>query len=110
MSVTRERTVHLNRNTIHMTHPMHRMQYLLPEGYPAARGQYDKSIVDLPTSLKNVDTKGAAVHRLGTSKQPVVENWIHSIPMPPAYPLLRENEIILCEKLTIAFFWAVYAQ
>ena len=157
-----ERAAHTNRNTIHMTHPMHQMQYLLPEGYPSAKGQYDQSIVDLTASLKNVDTKGAAVpnsalwlklnvfldgssleikkrkvltyinifnidgsksskifgtvqglyevHHLGTPKEPKVENWIHSIPIPPAYTLLRENEVILCEQLTIAFFWAVYAQ
>lgn len=145
-----------------MNDPFHKMQYLLPDGYPSAKGKYNRSIVDLTSSLKGVDTKGAAVpnsalwlklnvfqdassleikkrnvltyinvfnidgskslkifgtveelyevHRLGTPKRPRVENWIHSIPMPLAYPLLRENEILLCEELTIAFFWAVFAQ
>jgi len=45
---------------------------------------------------------------LGTPKHPKIPTWIHSIPIAPA--ILRENEIILCQKMTVSFFWAVYAQ
>ncbi|MHA4809521.1 hypothetical protein ACX0G9_15515 [Flavitalea flava] len=46
--------------------------------------------------------------KLGAPKRPKMPTWIHSIPIDPA--ILRENERILCHKMTLSFFWAVYAQ
>jgi len=40
---------------------MYQMQYLLPDGFPAANGQLDPEVTGLGASLKNVDTKGAYV-------------------------------------------------
>ena len=45
---------------------------------------------------------------LGVPHHPKLPTWIHSIPI--AYARLRENELILCQKITVSFFWAVYAQ
>jgi hypothetical protein len=47
-------------------------------------------------------------HNYGTPKHPKIPTWIHSIPI--AHDLLRDNEVILCQKMTVSFFWAVYAQ
>jgi len=47
-------------------------------------------------------------HGLGVVKTPGVSKWIHSVPVQ--HHLLRPNEIELCQKLTVAFFWAVFAQ
>jgi hypothetical protein len=47
-------------------------------------------------------------YNLGIPPQPKVESWIHSIPV--SYESLRPNEISLCEKLTVSFFWGVYGQ
>ncbi|HWK03782.1 MAG TPA: hypothetical protein VNS58_09125 [Puia sp.] len=47
-------------------------------------------------------------YNLGIPKRPKLPTWIHSIPI--ANTILRENEIILCQKMTVSFFWAVYAQ
>ena len=47
-------------------------------------------------------------YNLGTPKQPKLPTWIHSIPI--AHELLRENEIVLCQKMTVAFYWAVFYQ
>ena len=47
-------------------------------------------------------------YQLGTAKKPSVETWIHSVPV--GHHLLRDNEVQLCQKLTVAFFWAVYGQ
>ena len=47
-------------------------------------------------------------YNLGVPKQPKIPTWIHSIPILPA--VLRENEVLLCQKMTVSFFWAVYAQ
>lgn len=48
------------------------------------------------------------IHNLGSAKRPITDNWIHSIPV--GFHLLRENEIRLCEKLTVSFYWAAYSQ
>jgi len=45
---------------------------------------------------------------LGAIVRPSLGMWIHSIPIN--HQLLRENEIELCQKLTVAFYWAVFAQ
>ena len=45
---------------------------------------------------------------LGIAKRPKMSTWIHSIPVNDS--ILRPNEIILCKKITVAFFWAVFAQ
>jgi len=45
---------------------------------------------------------------LGAPKHPKIPTWIHSIPIAPT--LLRDNEVILCQKMTVSFFGAVYAQ
>jgi hypothetical protein len=45
---------------------------------------------------------------LGVPKHPKIPTWIHSIPI--AASALRDNEVILCQKMTVSFFWAVYAQ
>lgn len=139
---------------------MYHMQYLLPDGFPAADGRLDPEATRLGASLKGVDTKGAYVpnsalwlklkvlldgasleikkreqlvyinlfclatdqipsvlttvdglydqYRLGVAKRPTTEVWIHSVPV--GHHLLRENEIQLCQKLTVSFFWAVYRQ
>lgn len=47
-------------------------------------------------------------YNLGVPKRPKIPTWIHSIPI--AHDILRENEIILCQKMTVSFYWAVYAQ
>ena len=47
-------------------------------------------------------------YHLGVAKRPTTVTWIHSVPV--AHHLLRENEIQLCQKLTVSFFWAVYGQ
>jgi len=47
-------------------------------------------------------------YNLGIPKRPIVPTWIHSIPI--AHDILRENEIILCQKMTVSFFWGIYAQ
>jgi len=44
---------------------------------------------------------------LGQPKRPGMEAWIHSIPVPG--PSLRENEIMLCQKITYCFFWHRFA-
>jgi hypothetical protein len=45
---------------------------------------------------------------LGTPKRPKVPTWIHSVPVTDS--ILRPNEIVLCQKMTVSFFWAVYSQ
>ena len=45
---------------------------------------------------------------LGTPKHPKIATWIHSIPM--AHELLRDNEVLLCQKVTVSLFWAVNVQ
>jgi hypothetical protein len=45
---------------------------------------------------------------LGTPKRPKMPTWIHSVPVNDS--ILRPNEIVLCQKMTVSFFWAVYAQ
>ncbi len=139
---------------------MYKMQYLVPSGFPAAKGEWDRAAVDLGASLKGVDKKWVQVpnsalrlklavmldgtsleikkrdtlvyinlfcvdggkadqvmttvhglykrYDLGTATRPSVATWIHSIPV--AHQLLRDNELELCQKLTVSFFWAVYAQ
>jgi len=47
-------------------------------------------------------------YNLGLPLRPKISTWIHSIPI--AQEVLRENEIILSQKMTVSFFWAVYAQ
>ena|ERR1700754_1539093 len=47
-------------------------------------------------------------YNLGTPKHPKVPTWIHSIPI--AHELLWENEIVLCQKMTVSFYWAVFYQ
>lgn len=47
-------------------------------------------------------------YNLGIPKRPKTSNWIHAIPV--AYDQLRENEVILCKKLTQTYFWAVFYQ
>jgi len=44
---------------------------------------------------------------LGQPKRPAMESWIHCIPVPG--PTLRENEILLCQKITLSFFWHGFA-
>jgi len=46
--------------------------------------------------------------RLGIPKRPKMPNWIHSVPVNDS--ILRPNEIFLCQKMTVSFFWAVFAQ
>jgi len=48
------------------------------------------------------------VYNLGTPKHPKLPTWVHSIPI--AHELLRENEIVLCQKMTVSFYWAVFYQ
>jgi len=43
---------------------------------------------------------------LGIPILPKLDTWIHSIPV--AQHLLREHEIILCQKMTVSFWYAVY--
>jgi len=45
---------------------------------------------------------------LGIPQRPNVPNWIHSVPVNDS--ILRPSEIILCQKMTVSFFWAVFAQ
>ena len=45
---------------------------------------------------------------LGIPRHPSIPTWIHSI--PNGHDLLRENEIILCQKMTVSFYWAVFYQ
>jgi hypothetical protein len=45
---------------------------------------------------------------LGTAKRPKMPTWIHSVPVNVS--ILRPNEVILCKKVTVSFFWAVFAQ
>lgn len=47
-------------------------------------------------------------YTLGVPKRPKIPTWIHSIPIAPTQ--LRDNEGILCQKMTVSFFWAAYAQ
>jgi hypothetical protein len=47
-------------------------------------------------------------YRLGGAKRPTTVTWIHSVPV--GHHLLGENEIQLCQKLTVSFFWAVYGK
>jgi len=47
-------------------------------------------------------------YNLGVPKPPKLPCWIHSIPI--AYDRLRENEVILCTKVTVSFFWATFYQ
>lgn len=47
-------------------------------------------------------------NKLGVPKRPKMPTWIHSIPIAPT--ILRDNEISLCQKITLSFFWALYAQ
>ena len=47
-------------------------------------------------------------YNLGIPVQPSIGTWIHSIPI--RQEILRDNEIKLCQQLTVSFFWAVYAQ
>jgi hypothetical protein len=47
-------------------------------------------------------------YKLGTPKRPSMPTWIHSIPV--AEHLLRENELQLCHKMTVSYYWAVFAQ
>jgi hypothetical protein len=47
-------------------------------------------------------------YNLGVPRHPKIPTWIHSIPI--AHNLLRENEIFLCQKMTVSFYWAVFAQ
>lgn len=47
-------------------------------------------------------------YSLGKPKRPPLPTWIHSIPV--ATSLLRENEYQLCHKMTVSYYWAVYAQ
>jgi hypothetical protein len=46
-------------------------------------------------------------YKLGQPKRPTMESWIHSIPVPG--PSLRENEILLSQKITLSFFWHRFA-
>ena len=115
---------------------MFQMQYLLPKGFPAADGRFDREASLLGASLKGVDIKGAYVPNsalwlkldvmldgasldikkrdqliyinLWIAQRPTIGTWIHSIPV--GHRLLRENEVQLCQKLTVTFFWAVFAQ
>ena len=47
-------------------------------------------------------------YKLGTPKRPSLPTWIHSIPAD--YHLLQENEIQLCQKMTVSYYWALYTQ
>jgi len=47
-------------------------------------------------------------YNLGTPKRPPVPTWIHSIPV--AESLLQGNELRLCQKLTVSYYWAAYGQ
>jgi len=47
-------------------------------------------------------------YKLGTPRRPPGPNWIHTIPV--AEQLLRVNEIQLCQKMTVAYYWGVYSQ
>ncbi len=51
---------------------------------------------------------GYQEYNLGAPERPKIPTWIHSIPIAP--DLLRENEIVLCQKMTVSFFWAAYTQ
>jgi len=46
-------------------------------------------------------------YELGTPTRSNKDAWIHLIPIPG--PQLRESEIFLCEKMTVALFWRIYA-
>ena len=84
----------------------------------AASIEFQKSIFPVYTNFFNFEenTGGAfkmvqdfyKKYKYGTPKIPGVPTWIHSIPLRPH--LLSPEETILCEKLTVCFFWAVYAQ
>jgi hypothetical protein len=139
---------------------MYKLQYLVPDNYPAVNASFDKDIMEMCARLRGVDKKGAPVpnsalsiqlkvmedgasfeikkrgqlvyinffcfetrhfqnvftivedfHRkydLGVPKRPKIPTWIHSIPIAPT--LLRDNEVTLCQKMTVSFFWAVYVQ
>jgi len=41
-------------------------------------------------------------------KRSSLPTWIHSLPV--ARHLLRENEIKLCQKMTVAYYWGFYGQ
>lgn len=45
---------------------------------------------------------------LGIPKRPKMPNWIHSVPVNDS--ILRPNEIVLCQEMTVSFFWPVFAQ
>jgi hypothetical protein len=45
---------------------------------------------------------------LGTVKKPTNERWIYSVPMD--IKSLTPDEIKCCEKITVAYFWAVVHQ
>lgn len=44
----------------------------------------------------------------GMAPEPTLGNFIHSVPV--GYPSLRENEIKLCEQLTVAIYYAVFGK
>jgi len=72
---------------------MFQMQYFVPDGYPRINTPLDDETIELIRKLN------------GVAKSPKLPFWIHSIPI--AYDRLRENEVILCQKKTASFFWAV---
>jgi len=47
-------------------------------------------------------------YQLGIPTRPKLPSWIHSIPINPG--ILQDNEVALCTKITVSFFWAAYAQ
>ena len=139
---------------------MYQFAYLAPPGYPTPDGSFDKDIVNMTASIKEVDKKSVNVpnsalwiqlklmpdggsfeikkrkdlvyinlfcfeaentdsvfsavislyehYKLGTPKRPPVPTWIHTIPV--AEHLLRANEIQLCQKISVSYYWAVCAQ
>jgi hypothetical protein len=46
--------------------------------------------------------------KLGSPAKPTQSSWIHCIPIPG--PQLRDNEVLLSQKLTVNFFWALFYQ
>jgi hypothetical protein len=48
------------------------------------------------------------LYKLGVPQKLTLPTWIHSIPV--AADLLRDNETVLCQKMTTSYFWAVYGQ
>ena len=139
---------------------MYKVQYFVPDNYPAVNGSLDQAVSRMCVNLKGVDKKSVRVpnsalsirllvmengssveikkkeqmvytnlfcfdsrhfmdifsvvqgfyqqFNLGRPKHPKIPTWIHSIPI--AHDLLQENEIILCQKMTVSFYWAVFAQ